>query len=132
MLPKSLLSPSPGPKSLTSWLYPLEFREEVFSETHLQVIERLCTEVPKTPRFPPYIYTSFALDIVGADIYTGRGPGRHREFQKSIQTARGFTPWHRPVLQAVRWVPHARTVTPWMNRKSAPRTPRRYKPAPVL
>jgi hypothetical protein len=43
--------------------------EDVFSETHLQVIERLCTQASKTPRFSPYRHTTLPQDVVGLDGY---------------------------------------------------------------
>jgi hypothetical protein len=33
-------------------LYSLRIREEVFSETYMQLIERLCAKAPETPRLP--------------------------------------------------------------------------------
>jgi hypothetical protein len=46
--------------------------EGVFSETRLQVIERLCIGAPKNAAFLPYIHTRFALHIVGVNVYAGR------------------------------------------------------------
>jgi hypothetical protein len=59
-------------------LYSLYCLEEVFSETHLKVIERLCAQVPKTRRWQPHSHTSLLQHIVGLIDIQGRQLARPR------------------------------------------------------
>ena len=52
-------------------LYSLYCLEEEFSETHLQVIEKLYVEVPKTPRWSPHRHIILTQHVVGLDRYAG-------------------------------------------------------------
>jgi hypothetical protein len=46
-------------------------REEVFSETHFQLIERLCTEMPKTTLLTLNSYRRLPQDVGALDSYAG-------------------------------------------------------------
>ena len=52
--------------------------EEEFSETRLQIIERLCAEASNTPRFPSYRHRMLPQDVVVLDGYAGRRLARPR------------------------------------------------------
>jgi hypothetical protein len=56
-------------------LYSPSYREEVFSVTHLQVIEKLCIGAPKTPLLLPYRHTTLPQDVGGLDEYAGSSVG---------------------------------------------------------
>jgi hypothetical protein len=66
--------------------------EEVFSETHLQVIERLCTQASKTPCLSPYRHTTLPQDVVAlngyAELSAGSAPVEYQNSTKAVPTER--------------------------------------------